>query len=141
MLLIVIVIDSKTSWKKLILVSRNRLLSQEVNSWHKKLILVTRNSFLPQEINSCHKKTVLVNSHPLVKLFYQFATTRESYQKIRLSFYISWEPGSQVPRENAALISIQHEYSRWNFNMNIQDEHSTWTFNMNTQDEHSRWTF
>ena len=29
---------------------------------------------------------------------------RESYQKFRLSLNISWEPGSQVPRENAALL-------------------------------------
>ena len=27
----------------------------------------------------------------------------ESYQKIRFSLNISWEPGSQVPREFAAL--------------------------------------
>ena len=47
-----------------------------------------------------------MNSHPLGKQFYQFATTRESYQKIRLSLYISWEPGSQVPKEFAALVSI-----------------------------------
>ena len=29
--------------------------------------------------------------------------TRESYKKSRLSLYISWEPGSMVPREFAAL--------------------------------------
>ena len=29
---------------------------------------------------------------------------RESYQNIRLSLYISWEPGSQVPSEFAALL-------------------------------------
>ena len=29
--------------------------------------------------------------------------TRESYQKICLRLYVSWEPGSQVPREFAAL--------------------------------------
>ena len=29
---------------------------------------------------------------------------RESYQQIRLSLYISWEPGSQVPSEFAALV-------------------------------------
>ena len=28
---------------------------------------------------------------------------REAYQKIRLNVNISWEPGSQVPREFAAL--------------------------------------
>ena len=28
----------------------------------------------------------------------------ESYQKIRLSLNILWEPGSQVPREFAALV-------------------------------------
>ena len=30
----------------------------------------------------------------------------ESYQKIRLSLYISWEPGSQVPSDFAALLLI-----------------------------------
>ena len=44
-----------------------------------------------------------MKSHPLVKLFYQYPTTREAYQKIRLNVNISWEPGSQVPREFAAL--------------------------------------
>ena len=61
-------------------------------------MLVTRNQFLQQEINSCHKKSFLVNSHPLVKLVYQFATMRESYQIIRLSFIHllgAWFPGSQ----------------------------------------------
>ena len=29
---------------------------------------------------------------------------RESYQNIRLSFYISWEPGSQISSEFAALL-------------------------------------
>ena len=33
-----------------------------------KSILVTRNHLLSQEINSCHKKTFLVSSYPLVKL-------------------------------------------------------------------------
>ena len=42
-----------------------------------------------------------MKSHPLVKLLYQFATTHESYQKICISLYISWEPGSQVPSEFA----------------------------------------
>ena len=32
---------------------------------------------------------------------------RESYQKIRLRLYISWEPGSQVPKEFAALLGIE----------------------------------
>ena len=92
--------------KKLILVTRNQFLLQEINSCHKKSILVTRNQFLSQEINSCHKKSFLVSSHPSVKLFYHFPTTRGSYKKIRLSLYISWEPGSQVPREFAALFKM-----------------------------------
>ena len=34
----------------------------------KKLVLMTKNLFLWQEIHSCHKKSFLVRSHPLVKL-------------------------------------------------------------------------
>ena len=52
------------------------------------MILVTRNQLLPQKINSFHKKLLPLNSHPSVKLFYQFATMRESYQIIRLNLYI-----------------------------------------------------
>ena len=89
--------------KKSIIVTKNHFLTQEIKSCHKKSILTTRNPFLSQEINSCQKKPVLVKSHPLVKLFYQYPTTREAYQKIRLNVNISWEPGSQVPREFAAL--------------------------------------
>ena len=97
--------------KKSILVSRNQLLSQEINYCHKKSILDTRNQVLSQEINSYHKKSIFFTRNQFLwthilwlKLFYQFATTRESYQKIRLSLYISWEPGSQVPKEFAALV-------------------------------------
>ena len=46
--------------KKLILVTRNKLLSQKINFWHKKSSLVTRNQFLRQEINSYHKKSILI---------------------------------------------------------------------------------
>ena len=74
-----------------ILVARNQFLVQEINSWYNKSILVTRNRFFSQEINCCHKKSILVTRN----LLYQFATTRESYQKLRLSINISWEPGSQ----------------------------------------------
>ena len=58
---------------------------------------VTKNQFLSQEIFSC-ELTYFGST-------YQLATTRESYQKICLSLYISWEPGSQAPREFAALPS------------------------------------
>ena len=78
--------------KESIIVTKNQFLTQKSS-------LITRNQFLPQEINSCHKKSVLVNSHPFGKLFYQFATTCESYQKIRLSFihFVGTRfPGSQV---------------------------------------------
>ena len=81
--------------KKSILVTRNHFLSQEIISCHKKSFLVTKNHFLSQEIISCEFTSF--------GWTYQFATTRESNQIIRLSLYISWEPGSQVPREIAAL--------------------------------------
>ena len=49
--------------KILILVTRNQLFSQQINSWHKKSSPVTRNQFLPQEIHSYHKKSILVKRH------------------------------------------------------------------------------
>ena len=65
----------------------------------------TRNLFLSQEINSCHKKSILGRRLYLLwlSLLYQLATLRESCQKVCLSLYISWEPGSQVPHEYSCL--------------------------------------
>ena len=57
---------------------------------------VTRNQFLTQEIISCERTSFGKT--------YRFARMPESYQQIRLSLYISWEPGSQVPSEFAALV-------------------------------------
>ena len=46
----------------------------------------------------------LVNSHPLVKLTLINLQQLWYLPKIRLSLNITWEPGSQVPREFAALV-------------------------------------
>ena len=45
--------------------------------------------------------------------------TRESYQKIRLSLNISWEPGSQVPREFVALYALRAAAVKITFGENM----------------------
>ena len=75
---------------------RNPFLFQEILSCHKKSILVARNQFLTQEINSSHKKSFLVSSYPSVKLI----NSRQCVNPTKNS----WEPGSQVPSEFAALL-------------------------------------
>ena len=109
---------------KSIIVTRNQFLSQEINSCHNKSILATRNKFFSQKINFCPEKQFLVSSHPSVKLFYQFTTTYESYQKIRLSSCIFGEPGFQVPSEFSALeaalpIMCQFSQGLWTYTLNL----------------------
>ena len=74
-------------------------LLKESNSGHNKYILVTEYQFLPQEINSSQKNLLF-----LVKLALSTWGRRESYQNFCLILHISWEPGSQIPREYAALV-------------------------------------
>ena len=76
----------------LILLDMKHFIWQEIISFQREIIPLTRNHILQQEIISLNFFCLYISWE-----------RRDSCQVFRLSSRISWEPGSQVPREYPTL--------------------------------------
>ena len=85
--------------KELYSFTGNHFLLQEIISFYRKSFPYTGNHFLLQEIISFYRKSFSFTGNHFLS-----QRKQDVQQMFRLSHRILWEPGSQVPRKNPALV-------------------------------------